>query len=306
MFAAKRILRLASLTLAALALALGGILLAPVSGADLGDYGKPAAPARGASEGKGDTRTAPAKSVKPAAKGHEPRAGQLAGPHWDYLGENGPQYWANLAPEFALCSTGQNQSPIDIRRVYSGAEPRIQFNYRPSKLHVVNNGHTIQVNTDPGSFIRIDDRTFELQQFHFHTPSEHTVNGQAYDMEIHFVHKSAEGALAVVGVFMKRGAVNEGLQEVWEHLPGLPGEERSYQTVLVNAADLLPSAQAYYLYSGSLTTPPCSEGVRWNVMLAPVEISDAQVASFKRLFPLNARPVQPLRERFVINVTGAK
>ena len=306
MLAHPRILNLASLTVAAIALIFAGILPSRGFGAEVvpaKDRGASTAPARGTFEPQADPHKAPAK---PAAKGHEPQPGLSGAPHWAYLGENGPKEWGVISPEFALCGTGQNQSPIDVQRVYSGAEPRIQFNYRPSKLRIVNNGHTIQINTDPGSFIKIDERTFDLVQFHFHTPSEHTVKGQAYDMEVHFVHKSAEGVLAVVGVLMKRGAVNEGLQDVWEHLPSLPGEERSYQTVTVNPAELLPPSQAYYLYSGSLTTPPCSEGVRWNLMLTPIEISDAQAGAFKRLFPLNARPVQPLRERFVINVTGAK
>jgi carbonic anhydrase len=227
-------------------------------------------------------------------------------PHWEYAGESGPSVWSTLAPEFALCGSGNSQSPVDLQRVYSGTDPKILFNYRTSKLRVVNNGHTVQVNYEPGSNIKIDDRTYELIQFHFHTPSEHTIKGQTSEMEVHFVHRSADGALAVVGVMMHSGNVNEGLQAVWEHLPGLAGEERTYQTVTVNAADLLPATGAYYLYGGSLTTPPCTEGVRWQVMQSPIEVSDAQIMAFRRLFPLNARPVQPLKDRFVIAVSGAK
>jgi carbonic anhydrase len=255
---------------------------------------------------RSDTKKSSARSAKSSAQIHEPQAGAGSAPHWDYRGENGPAAWGSLAPEFALCSAGQNQSPIDLQRVYTGSEPRLQFDYRPSKLRIVNNGHTIQVNYDPGSFLRIDKRSYELVQFHFHLPSEHTLKGQPFDMELHLVHKNAEGILAVVGVFLQRGAVSEGLQEVWEHLPGMAGEERSYQTVMVNAADLLPGNASYFLYSGSLTTPPCSEGVRWHVMATPLEFSEAQYIAFKRLFALNARPVQPLRERFVIQVTGGR
>ncbi len=255
---------------------------------------------------RSDAKIVSTQSAKSAAQTHEPQAGPGSAPHWDYRGENGPSAWGSLAPEFALCSAGQNQSPIDVRRVYTGNEPHLQFSYRPSKLRIVNNGHTIQVNYDPGSFLKIDNRAYELVQFHFHLPSEHTVKGQPFDMEMHLVHRSAEGALAVVGVLMQRGSVSEGLQEVWEHLPGMAGEERSYQTVMVNAADLLPQNPSYYLYSGSLTTPPCSEGVRWQVLATPIEISEAQYVTFKRLFTLNARPVQPVRERFVIQVTSGR
>jgi carbonic anhydrase len=263
-----------------------------------------AEPAKGA---MGKPVSAPAASSgAPVSAANYPAPPSAGPPHWDYKGDDGPQNWGSLAPEYALCGTGLQQSPIDIQRVYTGSDPRIQFNYKPSRLRVVNNGHTIQVNYDPGSSIKIDDHTYELLQFHFHTPSEHKLNGQTFDMELHFVHKSAEGTLAVVGVFLQRGAVNEALQDLWEHLPSLAGEERSYQTVMINAADLLPSTATYYLYSGSLTTPPCTEGVRWNVIASPLPISDAQVTTFKRLFPFNARPVQPLNDRFVINVVGPK
>jgi len=307
MSAAHRPVRRILFALAMLALGLAWLAPAGPLGAEAGQAaGTPdssAVPAK--PPPRSETKKAPAKSGQPAAQGHE-RAAAGGAPHWEYVGEVGPVAWGSLAPEFAVCGTGQNQSPIDLQRVYTGSEPRLQFDYRPSKLRIVNNGHTIQVNYDPGSFLRIDKRSYELVQFHFHLPSEHTLKGQPFDMELHLVHKNAEGILAVVGVFLQRGAVSEGLQEVWEHLPGMAGEERSYQTVMVNAADLLPGNASYFLYSGSLTTPPCSEGVRWHVMATPLEFSEAQYIAFKRLFALNARPVQPLRERFVIQVTGGR
>jgi carbonic anhydrase len=267
----------------------------------------PAKPTRAAAASSG--RSAESSAMRAAALSAPdpikmPMPG--TGPAWDYRGDSGPQAWSSLGSEYALCGSGVSQSPVDLSRTYNGPDPRIQFNYKPSHLKITNTGHTLQVTYDPGSFIKIDDRTYDLQSFHFHLPSEHTVKGQPYDMELHLVHRSAEGAVVVVAVFLQRGDVNEGLTEMWEHLPTLPGEERTYQTVMVNAATLLPSNPAYYLYNGSLTEPPCTEGVRWSVMATPVQASDAQVLTFKRLFPMNARPVQPLHDRFLINVTGGR
>lgn len=307
MSAAHRFFRGSLLALTLLAL---GLAWPTPAGLLRAESERPPAIQDGTAASKAQSRTQSQRDVaasgKLAAPAHESQAGSSSAPHWDYRGETGPLAWGNLSPEFALCGTGQNQSPIDVQRVYTGSEPRLKFDYHPSKLRIVNNGHTIQVNYEPGSFVRIEKRSYELLQFHFHLPSEHTLKGQPFDMELHLVHRSAEGALAVVAVYIQRGAVNEGLQEVWEHLPGMAGEERGYQTVMVNAADLLPQNPSYYLYSGSLTTPPCSEGVRWNVMATPIEFSEAQYVTFKRLYAFNARPVQPLRERFVIQVTGGR
>ena len=172
----------------------------------------------------------------------------------------------------------------------------IQFNYQPINLTVKNNGHTIQVDYPPGSAIVLDGKKYELLQFHFHTPSEHTVDRIALAMEMHLVHQNSEGNLAVVGVLVKEGEENYFLQQIWEHLPESKGE-KEVKGVKINAENLLPSNRDYYSYSGSLTTPPCSEGVSWNVLKMPIEASAEQIEHFMEIYQMNARPVQPLNRR---------
>lgn len=218
-------------------------------------------------------------------------------PHWTYEGEEGPENWGELDEAFALCSEGKGQSPIDV----TGETPvnlvNISFNYAESALNIFNNGHTIQVNYDAGSSITYNETTYDLAQFHFHHPSEHTINGEPADMEIHFVHRSASGNLAVVGVMLMVGdEVDADYDVVFDNLPTEKGEPQPTD-LTVNAADLLPETQTYFTYSGSLTTPPCSEGVRWLLMTTPVMISAEQAEAFGGIFELNARPVQPLNMR---------
>lgn len=222
--------------------------------------------------------------------------------HWSYSGETGPAHWGSLAPEYALCSTGRRQSPIDI----SAAAPRdlsnIVFNYQPTALNVVNNGHTVQVNYAPGSFILIDGQRFDLAQFHFHAPSEHTLRGAHSDAEMHLVHKSADGGLAVVGVMLKQGAHNPAFDPIWGNIPE-EGKTSAPAGAFVNAASLLPADARTLRYDGSLTTPPGTEGVRWNLMVQPVTVSSSQLATFRRHYNGNNRPVQALNGREVIEDT---
>jgi len=164
---------------------------------------------------------------------------------------------------------------------------------------VVNNGHTIQVNYNEGSSIKVDGMTFELKQFHFHGPSEHTINGQYFELEMHLVHQSADGSLAVVGVLIREGAENPAFAPFSDHLPTKSGEEYSSQDT-INADDLLPASRLSYRYSGSLTTPPCSEGVKWLVLTTPIEMSGTQIASFKDIIQNNNRPVQPHNGRDIM------
>lgn len=225
--------------------------------------------------------------------------------HWTYEGEEGPAHWGNLRDGFKLCSTGTTQSPIDIESTVSANISDIQFNYSDSAVNILNNGHTVQVNYDPGSSIMYDGVQYDLAQFHFHHPSEHTVNGEAAPMEAHFVHRSADGALAVVGVLLVEGeADNPNFAPVFDNLP----TEKVDVTTLaatVSAAAMLPDAKTYYTYSGSLTTPPCSEGVRWLLMTTPVELSAAQIEAFSAIFEDDARPVQPQNARDVIQDSGS-
>jgi len=226
-------------------------------------------------------------------------AGQSLLPtHWDYEGAQGPDAWSKLRPEFNKCATGTRQSPIDIRGGIAVDLEPIQFDYRPSAFSVIDNGHTVQVNVEPGNAITITGKRYELVQFHFHRPSEERVNGRQYDMVAHLVHKDAEGHIAVVAVLLDRGSAQSIVQSVWNNLPLEKGDEVRAGT-RIDLSQLLPEDKRYYTYMGSLTTPPCSEGVLWMVMKQPVPISVEQVAIFSRLYPMNARPIQQADGRLI-------
>ena len=220
------------------------------------------------------------------------------GVDWSYAGQTGPQAWAKLHPDFATCASGKRQSPIDIRDGLALDLDAIRFDYRPGAFSVVDNGHTVQVNVAPGSSIEILGRRYQLQQFHFHRPSEERIGGRRYEMSAHFVHKDAEGRLAVVAVMLERGADQPLLQAVWTNLPLEKGEEQLSSRPL-DPAQLLPADRRYYSYMGSLTTPPCSEGVLWLVLQRPVGVSPRQIEIFSYLYPMNARPVQRTAGRLI-------
>ncbi len=221
--------------------------------------------------------------------------------HWGYEGAGGPEHWGDLKPEFATCKDGKSQSPIDIEtsKVVKAELPAIEFHYQEAPLSVVNNGHTIKVNYPAGSSIKVGEVTYELLQFHFHTPSEHTIDGKPFAMVAHLVHKSADGGLGVVGVLMKEGASNPAIETIWKVMPKQAGEKVESSEITINASAILPENHSYYNYSGSLTTPPCTEGVNWMVLQTPIEVSKEQVAALAALFKNNARPVQPLNGREV-------
>jgi carbonic anhydrase len=211
-----------------------------------------------------------------------------------YEGANGPEHWGEIcAPKNYICVAGQRQSPIDVPAAPAGDLPNLSFHYQLTPLAAENNGHTIEVKVAAGSYLRIGTERFELVQFHFHTPSEHRLQGEEFPMELHFVHRNALGELAVVGVFLREGAANPVIQEIWDAV-GAEAEG------VIDPEDLLPAERGFYRYAGSLTTPPCTEGVRWHVLHAPIEVSAAQVDEFRALFPLNARPIQPLNGRPVL------
>jgi len=220
------------------------------------------------------------------------------GKHWSYSGSGGPAKWGDLEEEFATCKLGKVQSPIDIRGARSTDLPAIKFAYKPSPLKVIDNGHTIQVNYAAGSSIEVGGKRYELLQFHFHKPSEEKINGKAHAMVAHLVHKNAEGNLAVVAVLLDEGGANPTIATVWKHLPKEKEKEISVKTT-VDAARLLPGDKGYYTFQGSLTTPPCSEGVRWFVLKTPVKIADSEIAAFGELYPMNARPTQSRNGRAI-------
>ena len=199
--------------------------------------------------------------------------------HWGYGGEHGPRHWAEMNAEYEACGVGKAQSPIDIRDAVPAKLNAIEFDYHPTPLHISDNGHTIQVNYEPGSSI--------------------SVGGKRYPMVAHLVHKNAEGELAVVAVLLKEGARNPVVKTLWTDLPKEKEKERVMEQVKINAASLLPKNHKYYTFAGSLTTPPCSEGVTWFVLATPKAISKEQVARFGKIYRANARPVQPLNGRAV-------
>jgi carbonic anhydrase len=233
-------------------------------------------------------RAAAAPAARPVAHGD----------HWDYAGEGGPEDWGKLKPEYSQCATGQRQSPIDIRGGIAVQLEPIQFDYRTTGFSVIDNGHTVQVNLPAGNTISVLGRRFELLQFHFHRPSEERINGKQYDMVAHLVHKDAEGKLAVVAVLLDRGVAQPLIQAVWNALP-LEKNEAQAAPGTIDLNKLLPEDRRYYTYMGSLTTPPCSEGVLWMVMKTPVPVSPEQIEIFSRLYPMNARPVQPQAGRLI-------
>lgn len=220
------------------------------------------------------------------------------GTHWSYEGDSGPANWSKINVDWAKCGNGSRQSPIDIRDGMKVELEQISFDYHPSSFNVVDNGHTVQVGVSGGNYITVQNRMFELQQFHFHRPSEERINGKAFEMVVHLVHRDAEGRLAVLALLLERGAPQATIQTVWNNLP-LEKFETMQPTILLDPAEMLPVRRDYYTYMGSMTEPPCSEGVLWLVMKQPVQASPAQMALFSRLYPLNARPIQPANGRII-------
>jgi carbonic anhydrase len=218
-------------------------------------------------------------------------------PHWTYEGEEGPAHWGELDPSYAACGTGKKQSPIDVTSPKMEDLANIAFHYQPSEVNILNNGHTAQVNYDSGSYIELDGARYDVAQFHFHAPSEHSIDGKLFAAEIHIVHKNADGKLAVVGILLEDGVQNDAFRPFVGNLPEQKSDVKD-AGVKINAADLLPAEQTTYRYTGSLTTPPCTEGVNWLVMTTPVELSVGQLHALESLFEGgNNRPLQALNDR---------
>lgn len=215
--------------------------------------------------------------------------------HWTYEGEEGPTHWSELDPGYAACN-GKQQSPVDLTGANQKDIANVVFHYQASKVNIINNGHTIQVNYDTGSYIEVDGARYDLLQFHFHAPSEHSINGKLADAEVHLVHKDANGKLAVVGILINKGPANSAIQSFWDALPTQAGT-LDKRTVDVKASDFLPAIQTTYRYDGSLTTPPCTEGVKWIVMTAPITFSEEQLTSYTKIFEGSNRPVQAINGR---------
>lgn len=225
--------------------------------------------------------------------------------HWGYTGEEDPAHWGDLDPKYAECKLGGSQSPINIsvkNTVHTtGLEP-IKFDYKSSAVSVINNGHTVQVNIEEGSTITIDEKVFELKQFHFHAPSENHIDGKEFPLEAHFVHAAEDGSLAVVAVMFKDGKDNPIINKVWKKMPHKMGEKVACKLSAKMINDMLPADKSYYRFDGSLTTPPCSEGVRWFVMKNYSEVSKEEVEEFSHtMHHPNNRPLQPTNARKVLD-----
>jgi carbonic anhydrase len=217
---------------------------------------------------------------------------------WSDEGETGPANWSKINSDWVKCGTGNRQSPIDLRDGIKVNLEQISFDYHPSSFSEVNNGHTIQVTVGGGNFITVGNSVYELQEFHFHRPSEEKINGKGTEMVIHLVHRSAEGKVAIVAVLLERGQPHRLMQTIWDNLP-LEKFDSVSPSIVIDPTDALPERRDYFTYMGSLTEPPCTEGVLWMVFKQPMQASPAQMALFSRLYPLNARPVQPTAGRMV-------
>jgi carbonic anhydrase len=228
-------------------------------------------------------------SVLPAQEQH---------PHWGYGLKAGPDHWADLEADYGQCRLGREQSPIDIRNARKADLPPIVFAYADGPAEIANNGHTVQVTPSAGGSIQVGGVEYTLTQFHFHAPSEEKIEGKAHAMVAHFVHKSADGKLAVVAVLIDARKESGAWRPIFDNLPGEADATRPLPGG-VDPGGLLPEARGYYTFMGSLTTPPCSEGVRWLVLKHPVSISQAQLAAFRKLYSHNARPTQPTNGRLI-------
>jgi carbonic anhydrase len=221
---------------------------------------------------------------------------------WSYKqGPDGPAHWASLDPAYAACS-GTEQSPIDIRGAQKAHLPPLRFEFKRGSLDILNNGYTaVRVNYAPGNgnLLIVGDKRYELTQFHFHHPSEEQIDGKAFDMGAHLMFEAGDGTIAGVAVFLKAGTSNPAIQQLWKYMPKTAGDAHVIPGVEMDPAGLLPHNTAYYTYTGSLSAPPCTEGVKWFVLKTPVNISAAQMNAFANLYPHDVRPVQPLNGRVV-------
>ncbi|MCH9813503.1 MAG: carbonic anhydrase family protein [Epsilonproteobacteria bacterium] len=220
--------------------------------------------------------------------------------HWSYGGTEGPEFWGKLSEKYSMCTQGQNQSPVNITDLTEADMETLKLDYSALAKDFVNNGHTVQVNFPQGSTLTIDEKEFTLKQFHFHTPSENHINGKSYPMEAHLVHANQTGALAVIAIMLTEGKENPFFKTLVANLPQQAKEHKDISKTQLNAIDMLPKDKDYYRFSGSLTTPPCSEGVRWIVLKNAVEISKESLAAFSNVMGKNNRPIQAINAREIL------
>jgi carbonic anhydrase len=242
------------------------------------------------------TQTKPAPVEKPSARPV----------HWGYTGEAGPAAWGSLSPVYAACGNGKLQSPINLISAKGDGTNSLKMEYKTTSLRIahhehvddiVDNGHTIQITVEEGSTITLNGKVFTLKQFHFHTPSEHTLSGKHFPMEMHLVHQAADGSFAVIGVFIEEGKANDNFAKIIEHLPNAPGETKHLAEQKLDLQLHIPKNISSYHYKGSLTTPPCSENVDWLILRDKITMSAEQLKAFSSRLKNNNRPVQALNDR---------
>jgi carbonic anhydrase len=259
----------------------------------------------GCSPGSSETPMTDTSSEEPREEHHEI--------HWGYKGEEGPDHWAGLSEEFALCASGEEQSPIDLTSVapIDGmplgrllGETVLTDDQRETVLEIIDNGHTIQVTPNLQLSIVVDDEVYELVQYHFHAPSEHMIDGEHAPLEVHFVHKSAAGELAVLGALVEEGEYDPRREALLSALPDGAGDKSRIEDLYITIDEFWPMPTRFYRYEGSLTTPPCSEGVQWVVMADKLQLSADQIAELASHLHDNNRPVQPLNERTLTLVSA--
>ncbi|HEX6891724.1 MAG TPA: carbonic anhydrase family protein [Chryseolinea sp.] len=239
---------------------------------------------------------APAPETKPSARPV----------HWGYSGDVDPSHWGSLTPVYAACGEGKNQSPIDIISKSESGSPNLSLDYKTSSLKIahhehvddiLDNGHTIQVTVEEGSSFTLNDRTYNLKQFHFHTPSEHTVDGKHFPLEMHWVHQSSDGSFGVIGLLFEEGKANDNFAKIIEHMPSLPGESTHFTDVKLDLNVHVPKNISAYHYIGSFTTPPCTENVEWLILRNKFTLSKGQIEAFSSRLKNNNRPVQAMNGR---------
>jgi carbonic anhydrase len=226
--------------------------------------------------------------------------------HWGYTGDVDPSHWGSLSPVYAACGEGKGQSPIDIISKSESGSPNLSLDFKTTSLKIahhehvddiLDNGHTIQVTVEEGSSFTLNDKTYNLKQFHFHTPSEHTVDGKHFPMEMHWVHQSDDGSFGVIGILFEEGKANENFAKIIEHMPSLPGESSHFTDVKLDLNIHVPKDISAYHYIGSFTTPPCTENVEWLVLRNKFTMSKDQIAAFSSRLKNNNRPVQATNDR---------
>jgi carbonic anhydrase len=221
---------------------------------------------------------------------------------WSYEGEKGPARWGALDPDYAVCNSGKAQSPIPIQAAHKADLPALRFAYRPGSINIINNGYTaVRVDYPPGNgnFLIVGDQRYELTQFHFHHPSEERINGKTADMVLHLMHQGSGGKVVGVAVMLKEGRANPAIEQLWKYMPQNPGKTHLIPDVAIDPQSLMPASTGYYTYEGSVTAPPCNEGVTWYVLKTPMEVSPDEIAAFAKLYPYDVRPVQPHNGRVV-------